>query len=331
MLSELLERFEAEQTSAAKDGKAWSPPPEQAPAMELLARLLLAGSESAQQRARAVELVWELLDVQGADLSGLLPSAATLVLGPLGREFDVAQRRGLLEAALDRAPDHASAHRWQLGLAAMLVEAGTQWSRALDLAEAAMRSPDATTRDDAIALVGATHAMLVSRLESDDRGALPTLRRALQFVRTHPTATSLEANALALRMARVLINTGSRDEAAEAFETLRGLPGKEAMVLRARALDRLGSATVAFAAYREARQLVSPQADGEMFWLVSTRLLELADAERRRRIAAQGADAGDKLEDGIRKQLIELKSIDSALGGRPWAGRLRAVEAGLDG
>src|SRR5690606_20126115 len=73
ILEALLERFEAERTHAAEGGTAWSEPPERAPAMEFLARLYLASSESLDDQRRAVVLVWRLIDASDADLSALLP------------------------------------------------------------------------------------------------------------------------------------------------------------------------------------------------------------------------------------------------------------------
>lgn len=338
ILAELLDRFEAEQQRATEAGELWAEPPERAPAMDLLARLYLASAETltnderaGAQRRRAVVLVWGLIEADRVDLGALLPQAATHSLGPVGDQLDVRQRRELLEAALEREPDHAQGDRWRLGLAVMLVEAGNEWTRALDLAEAAMRSSDSTTREDAIALAGAAHVLLLSGEKGNDGTPLATLRRALGFVREHPKATTLDARDLGMRIARLLIETGNRDDAAEAVDVLRGVPGKNALVLRARALDRMGSAAQAFAAYREVSQLVTSQEDGPEFWRVRTRLLELLDAERKRRIAESGEAAGVRLEQDIRTDLLKLKAIDADLGGAPWSDRLGAIEAGLNG
>jgi|GEM_PF-4486966 len=336
MLVTLLDRFETEQKRASEIGDSWTEPPERAPAMDLLARLYLATAQTLTDDAQAVErhrsavvLVWRLIEADGIDLSALLPQAATLSLGHVGDQLEGRQRRELLEAALERGPDHAQADRWRLGLAALLVEAGDEWQRALDLAEAAIRSPDQATREDAIGLAGAMHVLLLSRAEGNDSESLATLRRALGFVREHPEATALDARTLGKRIARVLIETGNRDDAVEAVAALRGLAGKDALLLRARALDLMGSSAEAFGAYREASQLVRPQADGLAFWQVHTRLLELLDAERKRRLADLGEAAGEPLEDNLRTELLKLKAIDADLGGPPWSDRLRAIEAGL--
>ena len=338
MLAALLDRFDADRKQASEAGELWTEPIERAPAMELLARLRLATAETiadetqaSEQRQQAVVLVWRLIDAIDADLAALLPQAATLSLGPVGDRLEGRQRRELLEAALERGPDHAQADRWRLGLAAILIESGADWSRALDLADAAMRSPDSATREDATALAGAAHVLLVTRAVDEDRASLATLRRALAFVRAHPSATSLDARSLGVRIARVLIETGQREDAAEAIAAIRGVAGKDALVLRARALDQMGSPDDAFAAYREASQLVTPQADGRTYWLVRTRLLELLDAERKRRVLEQGPQAGEPLEANIRTQLLQLKAVDADLGGSPWSDRLGAIEAGLNG
>lgn len=337
VLDTLLDRFAAEQRGAREAGEPWIEPPERAPAMELLARLHFATAETRAdtieadgQRKRAVLLVWQLTEAQGVDLAGLLPQAATLSLGTVGEGIEGQQRRDLLEAALQRVPGHAHADRWRLGLAAMLIGAGEDWAGALDLAEAAMRSPDAATRDDATALAGAAHALLVARAEDDDPASLAVLRRALAFIKTNPSATELNARALGVRVARILVARDSREHAREAIDALRGMSGKDALVLRARALDVLGEADRAFVAYHAASEVVSPQADGDGYWHVRVRFLELLDAERRRRESTQGEEAAALLKANIRAQLLKLKAVDARLGGPPWSDRLAAIEAGLE-
>lgn len=338
MLGGLLDRFDAEEDQAREASQSWTIPSERAPAMELLARLHLVTAETLadtieadSQRERAVVLVWKLIDADGIDLTGVLPQAATLSLGPIGTRIDRQQRRELLEAALQRMPSQVQADRWRLGLAAMLIEVREDWSRALNLAEAAMRSTDPTTRDDATALAGAAHGLLVAETKNDDPASLETLRRALDFIQANPLAAELDARALGVRVARILVDRDSGEHAREAIATLRGMSGKDAIILRARALDTLGDADRAVLVYRDAAKIVSPQADGDAYWHVRIRLLELLDAERLRRLSAQGEQAAAPLEANIRAQLLQLKAIDSGLGGPLWAARIAAIEAGLGG
>lgn len=337
MLVGLLDRLVAEEIQAREAGQSWTEPSERAPAMELLARLHLAMAETRvdtieadHQRERAIVLVWRLIDADGIDLTELLPQAATLSLGPVGTRIERQQRRELFEAALQRMPTHAQADRWRLGLAAMLIEVREDWSRAINLAEAAMRSSDPATRDDATALAGAAHGLLVAETNNDDPASLGTLRRALDFVQANPSATELDARVLGVRVARILVGRESGEHAREAIATLRGMSGKDAIILRARALDTLGDADRAVLAYRDAANIVSPQVDGDAYWHVRIRLLELLDAERLRRLSAQGEQAAAPLGANIRAQLLQLKAIDAGLGGSPWAARLAAIEAGLN-
>lgn len=338
MLGGLLERFVAEENQAREVGRAWVVPPERAPAMELLARLYLAMAEAHvdaiemdRERERAVVLVWRLIGEDDVDLAGLLPQAATLSLGPVGTRLERQQRRELLEAALQRMPSQAMADRWRLGLAAMLIEGREDWSRALDLAEAAMRSADPVTQDDATALAGAAHALLVAQVKNDDPTSLETLRRALDFVQANPSVMGLDRRALGVRVARILVDRESVEHAREAVETLRGMSGKDVLILRARAMDVLGDVDQAFLAFHAASEIVNPQTDGETYWRVFARFLELLDAERRRRLSTQGEEAAAMLEANIRAQLLKLKAIDAELGGPSSAARLTAIEAGLDG
>ncbi|MEQ8316690.1 MAG: hypothetical protein RIE77_12525 [Phycisphaerales bacterium] len=308
-------------------------PAELTPARELLARLLLATaertedtSESESRRARALSLVVALLGEQDANLEGLLSASATRALGPSGHVLDPAQTRALLAAAIERAPGHASAHPWRLGLAASLMSAGEGWQRALELAEAAMTSDDPAVRENAIALAGAAHTLLVQRA-TDDAPSLQTLEAALSFAKAHPDATDIDQEALAMRVAQALLDRGGREDAVGVLDAVRDVQGIDAIILRARAHDVLGSRERAFATYLEASSRLRPDARDE-YWFVWTRLLELLADERRTR-SDRGQAIGE-MEARIRGYLLKLRGVDSQLGGSPWAGRLGAVERSLE-
>ncbi|MFI4882337.1 MAG: hypothetical protein ACIAQU_07105, partial [Phycisphaerales bacterium JB064] len=283
MLDGLLARFDAMKARLEKDGKAFVPPGEQTPAVELLARLCLVraqrgGDDAVALQVRAIELVVRLLDEEKADLAGLLEPTATLVLN-IPEAVPVGARRRLLEAAIDREPQHAQADRWRLGLAAVLINVDRDWAKALELAQTATRSQDGETRSQAISLVGAIHTVLVSQ----DDPSLAALREALAFVKQHPSSTSLDAEGLALRVATMLVAQGRAEAAREALAAIGNDQGKRATILRAQALAQLGRKGEAVAAFRRASEMVSIEADGQTYWLVWTALLELVDEERRSR------------------------------------------------
>lgn len=302
------------------------------PARELLARLLLATAEHIEdpneaglRRARALSLVVAMLEDPDADLDGLLPAGATLALGPSGGVLNAEQVRAVLAAAIGRVPSHAAADRWRLGLAASLMSMANQWPRALELAEVAMTSADPALREDAIALAGAVHTLLVERA-TDDARSLDTLEAALVFSKAHPDATDVDQEALALRVASALLDRGGREDAVGVLDAVRDVPGVDAVILRARAHDVLGSKEQAFATYLEASSVLGPDA-GDRYWLVWTRLLELLADERR--VRSDRGQAIAEMEARIRGYLLKLRGVDPRLGGPPWARRLAEVERRL--
>lgn len=334
LLAGLLARFEADRARAVEAGEDHTPAPERPAVMELLARLDLAtaarladDSRASEHRDRALRLTHELLSTPGADLEGLLAPAATLCVGEHGASLEPAQRRDILAAAIEQGPEHRSASRWRLGLAASLMAADEQWPRALELAEKAMERGDAATRADAVALAGAAHALLVERA-GDGAGSLFVLESALAFVRQHPDATDIDRADLGMRVAKALLARGQRGDAIGAIAAIEGVPGVEATILRASAHDAIGQSDRAFAGFLEASRSLRAE-DGDQYWLVWTRLLELLDAERRKRLGDGNRASAEAMEARIRGYLLRLKSIDADLGGRAWARRLEVVEANL--
>lgn len=303
------------------------------PAGELLARLLLATADRTDEaelasvrRIEAVRLIASLLRSPEADLTGLLGAGATLSLGPAGNGLEIAQRRRLLSAAIERLPTDLSADRWRLGLAASWMTPPKDWPTALKLAEAAMRGDDPATRADAIALAGAIHSSVVEGA-ADRAPSLDALQAALFFARSHPGATEIDQQVLAMKVASALLDRGRREDAVGVLDAVNGVPGVEAIILRARAQDVLGSSEEAFAAYLAASSLLRPES-GDQYWLVWTRLLELLSQERRARVN-QGQATGE-MEARIRGYLLKLRAVDAGLGGPKWASRLGRVERTLD-
>ncbi|MFI4917608.1 MAG: hypothetical protein ACIAS6_14025 [Phycisphaerales bacterium JB060] len=334
LLAALLGRFEADRARALEAGEEHAHPPERPAVMELLARVDLAtagrladDSRASEHRVRALRLTHELLSTPGADLDGLLAPAATLCLGEKGASLEPAQQREILAAAIAQGPVHPLASRWRLGLAASLMAADQQWPRALGLAEQAMRSADAATRADAIVLAGAAHALLVERA-GEGVGGLSDLESALVFVRQHPDATGIDRDELAMRVARALLARGRGGDALGAIAAIEGVAGVEATILRASAHDAAGQSDLAFAGFLEASRSLRP-GDGDQYWQVWTRMLELLDAERGKRLGNGNRASAEAMEARIRGYLLRLKSIDADLGGRPWAHRLERVEANL--
>lgn len=324
VLTGLLKRSEDDQEEADAEIAA---------ARELLARLLLATAEPSDdadlvstRRAEALQLIASMLQTPGADLTGLLDIGATLALGPAGDGLDLAQRRALLSAAIERLPSDRAVNRWRLGLAASLMAPPQDRPRALKLAEAAMRSDAPATRDDAIALAGAIHTSVVDGV-AESASSLDALQAALYFARSHPDATDIDQQELAMKVASALLDRGRREDAVGVLDAVNGVPGVEAIILRARAQDVLGSNEEAFAAYLAASSMLRPEA-GDRYWLVWTRLLELLAHERRARI--NKGEATGAMEARIRGYLLKLRAVDAGLGGPEWARRLDRIERELD-
>jgi hypothetical protein len=335
MLANLLERIDAERERAAKAKGPWTEPPEALAAAELLARLDLAAAAHLEdepaaltRRQRAVSLVLGLLEAQNANLDGLLSPAATLAIDPLAMGLDLPARRSLLEAALARQPGDPMAHRWRIALAAMLMELGDSWPRALELSETAMRSADAATRADATMLAGAAHAWLVANTEPAAPATLDILTRALEFARAHPSSIEIDPDDMGVRLARGLIERNHTGDAAAVLAALGTIPGQEATVLRARAYDVLGRREEAFEAYFAAAERLRSQGnDGDDFWRAWTRVLEMSNERRQEHLAAGRADAARTIESRLRGHLLRLKAEDPELGGPPWSTRLKVIEA----
>ena len=334
VLEGLVARIEADRDEVQRQGAEAPSPQELAPAMVLLARLHMVraqrvepASQDEASKVRAVELVLALLDMPAAELGGLLGPAASLALGPVGAGLDAAEKRTLLEAAIDREDAHPQADRWRLGLATVLIEANTDWSGGLRLVERAMRSEDADVRTDAIALAGAIHGVLAA----SESATIETLQAAMAFARQNPSASTLDARTLGLHVAEVLVERRRPEDARQALDALAADQSKPAIILRGRALAQLGRNAEAVAELRRATELVSAENDGSNYWLVWTLLLELVDRERGDRLKQGNAEAARTLEQSIRGHLIRLRGVDAGLGGAPYAGRLAAIEARLGG
>ena len=336
VLADLLAGFDAHEREAARDGKPWAKPPERDHAMERLARLRLVMADhepdakaATTMREGALVLVARLIEGGAAPLAGLLPQAASHALGPAGLGLSAQAREALLRAALEHGPGHEQAHRWRLGLASILATQEGQLAEVLALARQAMQSPEPTVRDDATTLAAAAHAQRLTDADDQTEPGRQALAEALDFARQHPGRVEYDARALALRLAGRWVELVRRPQAEQAIEALIGLEGPDALVLRARALDILGRAEEAFAAFRAVSEAITYEADGQTYWLVWTRLLELLNAERLRRVRDGGPAAGESLEVGIRGHLLRLRALDAQWGGPPWAGRLDAVEASV--
>lgn len=336
MLSTLIGHFDQQQREAEREDRAWASPLEHHRAMELLARLLLVMAEREPEqpeanraRGEALVLVHRLIEREPLPLAGLLPQAATHALGPASRSLEADAREALFEAALQHWPQDDRAHSWRLGLAAILVARDAPLDRVLALAETAIQSPEGAVRDEAIALAAAAHAVRVANADGQSESSRQALAQALAFARRFPGQVQYDARSLALDLGRMLVDLGRRPAAEEALDALRGIEGVQARVLTARALDTLGRGDEAFRAFRAASEAIEYGADNQTYWLVWTRLLELLNAERLRRVDAMGPAAGEAIAGTIRGHLLRLGALDASMGGPPWAGRLGAVEASV--
>ena len=339
LLEGMLSRIRIASEEAVEAGLPFAVPVERDPARVLLARLYLVGAQAARDpeqaaawQSRAMDLVVHLLGAESRNLDGLLAPAATLALLPPAAHLDADQRLSILTAALDRFPAHASADRWRLGRAALLLRDDPSSRAALDDAQAAMASDDPGTRADAIALAGAVHTSLVSGLAPDasDRDSAETLRRALAFLDAHAAAAELDAERLRRRLAAILMGRESAANARETLSLLRGLDSTPALSLIARAHDVLGARDRATRSYRDLAARVSI-ADGDEYWDVWVRLLELIDQERQDRMRAGSAASGAPLARTLRSHLLRLRAEDANLGGGAYRRRLDAIASRLDG
>ena len=339
LLEGTLSRIRIESEEATEAGQGFVAPIERDPARALLARLYLVSAQgvrdprqAADWQSRAMDLIVQLLDSESTDLDGLLAPAATLALLPAAEHLDAKQRLSILSVALDRLPMHASVDRWRLGRAALLLGIDASSREAIQDAEAAMGSDDPATRADAIALAGAVHTTLVSNLEPHNRGqyVVETLRRALAFIEAHPGVAKLDADRLRLRLAGMLMERENAGNARETLALLQGLDSTPALRLIARAHDMLGARDRATRSYRALADRVSIT-DGDVYWDVWVRLLELIDQERQDRMRAGSAASGAALARTLRSHLLRLRAEDADLGGATYQRRLDAITARLEG
>ncbi len=339
LLERMLTRMRIEADEAAKAGDRAVAPIERDPARLLLARLYLIApqghrdpGQAATWQNGALDLVVQLLESVSSELDGLLAPAATLTLGPSAEQLSSDDRLAVLRAAIDRLPGHPSVYQWRLGRAALLLAVDAGSREALQDAEAAVASDDQVTRGNAIALAGAIHTTIVASLPADarDARAVETLRRAVAFLDLHPNSTQLDADALRLRLAGVLMERANAANARETLELLRSRESTAALKLIARAHDVLGARDRATRTYRSLSERVSID-DGKVYWEVWVRLLELIDLERQERVRAGSPASGSALARTLRSQILRLQAQDDSLGGREFQRRLDAIADRLDG
>jgi len=340
MLEDVLLRIRVDAEEAIAADQSFTPPVERDPARSLLARLYLVAAERTEDgaraqvlQARAVELVAALLDGRDAELDGLIAPTATLVLLPPGRGLEASARVAILSRAIETSPEHASANRWRLGRAALVIRSESRVREALDDARVVMRSGDHQARADAIVLAGAAHAALVARIDSGEDGSstVHTLRDALGFVLQHPDATDLDATMLRLRLAEFLLEREREAGAREAVDLLRPLDSTGALRMTARAYEALRDRDEAVRVYGVLTERLTFDRDGHAYWDVWVRLLELIDLERRERVRSEDARGAQALTQTLRSQLLKLRAQDPELGGPTYAGRIEAIETRLRG
>jgi len=353
LLGLLVDRLEDESADGAGQ------PEQLARARGLLARVLLAnaadGPTDGPRAARALGLVAAMIESAGTtsaddrseppppELDGLLSPAATRALD---RSIAIERpaRMLVLASALRAHPAHGEAQRWRLGLASLVLEGdrdAAALDRALALAEGVLDTGGAAAGADeqlaaaAAEIAAAIYQHKLAALDSTagSARARADLLEALLALGLRRADAVADLRAIALELAAVLLELGGRSRAERALSALvHAGDGTEATLLRARALDALARRADAFAAYRRVADALgepaTAQEAGQRFWSVWTRLLELLAIERRER-AREDAAEGDRLGSRIRGHLLRLRSIDPALGGEPYATRLREVGRGL--
>jgi hypothetical protein len=335
MLEQMLAEIGAERQLAAREGRAFVPPSAEDVGMDTLARLYLVAAERAEDpqearrlRTRALELVLALHEAEQPAPDALLAAAASLLVGALGDTIEDGQKLAILDAAVQRVPDHADLERWRLGRAALRIRSGQSVEAALADAQSAMESETPAIQAEAIRLAGAAHAVLVSDVEQPPGSkGVRVLRAALEHSRRYPETPGLEALPIRLRLAQALVDAPTSDAAREALGVLEGLTTTRATVLRGFAFDRLGDSGAAVAELRNAAPQLTPQRDGRVYWEVWTRLLELINQERRARLRAGNTESGRELAGPLRGWLLELRAKGPPV---EFARRLRVIEDELD-
>lgn len=223
------------------------------------------------------------------------------------------QRPALLARALALRPAHPAADAWRVELAARSADP----SAALALLDA-VATP--ALRPAADELEAALTDRLLAAAGDAERPAL--LRRAAAVGERLGRGS---AAARQVELAEATLDADPR-HALHIAETLGWRAadiegGRDRLaLLRARALLALGDAdAAAFATLKELTSHLRPEdaaAAPQIYWPAHTLLLEL--------LAQHGGEAQAGL---LRGHLARLAAIDPALGGEPWAARLRALRA----